>query len=76
LDHFDDVWERLPVEEEKEFSHPGGKVFLMDSGDVPGCWLVQPSVFVLPRGRYRVMTSHSESDAVYIIVHHLEGRRG
>jgi hypothetical protein len=76
LDHFHDVWQTLPVEEEKAFNHLGGKVFLMDSGDVPERWLVQPSEFVLPRARYRVMTSHSESDEVYIIVHHLLGRRG
>jgi hypothetical protein len=74
LDHFHDIRAQLRVEHEAEFRHPGGKVLLMDSVDTPGYWLTPPSVFVMPRGRYRVLTSHSESEEVFIIVHHL--RRG
>jgi hypothetical protein len=65
------VWRGLQIEEEAEFRHPGGQVLLMDSGDLPGRWLVQPSEFVLPRGRYRVLTSHSDCNEVYIIIHQL-----
>ena len=71
LDHFHDVQARLPVEEEAVFRHPGGKVFLMDSTDVPGRWLVQHTEFALPRGGYRVQTGHSETASTYIIVHQL-----
>src|SRR5262249_7058389 len=45
LDHFHDVQAHLPVEEEVLFRHPGGKVFLMDSTDRPGHWLVQHTEF-------------------------------
>ncbi|QDU97793.1 Imm21 family immunity protein [Lignipirellula cremea] len=80
LDHFHDVWKELPIEEETVFRHPGGKVLLMDSVDVgsdaPGRWLVQPSEFVLPRGRYRVLTSHTESEEIDLIVHQLRAMRG
>lgn len=74
LDYFQDVWSGLPIEAESVFCHPGGKVLLMDSADVPGRWLVQPSEFILPRGRYRVLTSHSESKEIYFIAHQLLGR--
>jgi hypothetical protein len=69
LDHFHDVQARLPVEEEVMFSHPGGKLYLMDSADLPGRWLVQHIEFEVPRGRYHVLTSHSETETTYIIVH-------
>jgi hypothetical protein len=71
LDHFQDVLPQLQVEHEAVFPHPGGKVLLMDSVDIPGNFMTPPSKFVLPRGKYRVLTSHSESEEVYIIVHHL-----
>jgi hypothetical protein len=75
LDHFHDVWAGLLVESEVVFRHPGGKVFLMDSADLPGRWLVQHTDFELPRGRYRVLTTHSEFEEVYIIVHQLRRDR-
>lgn len=71
IDHFHDVQSKLPLEDEAEFRHPGGKVFLMDSVDVPGRWVVEPTVFALPRGHYRVLTSHSETERTYIIIHQL-----
>jgi hypothetical protein len=71
LDHFHDVRNGLKIEEEAEFRHPGGKVLLMDAVDIPGDHLTPPSVFVLPRGKYRVLTSHSESEEVYIVIHQL-----
>jgi hypothetical protein len=69
LDHFHDVRIRLTIEGEVFFRHPGGKLLLMDSVDIPGQYLTPPSVFVLPGGKYRVETSHSECDEAYIIVH-------
>jgi hypothetical protein len=71
LDHFHEVWAQLPIEDEATFRHPGGKVFLMEAADIPGRWLIQHGEFVLPRGRYQVLTSHSESEEVYIIIHQL-----
>ena len=76
LDHFHDVWATLSVEGEAPFRHPGGKVFLMDSTDVPGRWLVQHAAFELPRGRYRVRTGHGEREELYLIVHQLRRERG
>ena len=70
LDHFDDVRDRLKIEHEVKFPHPGGKVYLMDSVDVPGQWMTPPGLFVLPRGSYRVLTSHTEDPETSIIVHH------
>jgi hypothetical protein len=72
LDHFHDVQACLPVEDEAAFRHPGGKVFLMDSTDLPGRWLVQHTEFELPRACYRVLTSHSQTEETYIIVHRLQ----
>ncbi len=72
LDHFHDVQARLPVEEAAGFWHPGGMVYLMDSTDLPGRWLVEHTDFQLPRGRYRVLTSHSETEETYIIIHRLQ----
>ena len=69
LDHFHDVQARLPVEETVTFRHPGGKLYLMDSVDLPGRWLVEHEEFELPKGHYRVLTSHSETERTYIIVH-------
>jgi hypothetical protein len=71
LDYFHDVQKQLLVEHEAGFRHPGGKLLLMDSVDLPGSFMTPPSEFVLPRGRYRVLTSHSQSEEVYIIVHQL-----
>jgi hypothetical protein len=76
LDCFHDVQDRLAVEQEVELRHPGGKLLLMDSVDVPGNHLTPPSVFVLPRGRYRVLTSHAETDEVYFIAHQLRRSSG
>jgi hypothetical protein len=72
LDYFYNVCERLEPEKEDEFQHSGGKIFLMDSVDAVGSWATPPSAFVMPRGRYRVLTSYSESEEVYIIVHKLK----
>jgi hypothetical protein len=72
LDHFHDVQARLPVEEVAAFRHPGGSVYLMDSADRPGRWLVPPTGFELPRGRYCVLTSHSEAEETYIIIQRLQ----
>jgi hypothetical protein len=71
LDHFHDVQATLPVEEEAVFRHPGGKVFLMDSVDLPGRWMGPHAEFQLPRGRYLVETGHSETESTYLIVHRL-----
>jgi hypothetical protein len=71
LDHFQDVWPRLPVEGEAEFRHAGGRISLMAAFDVPGHWLVKPAEFNLPRGRYRVLTSRSETEDVSLIIHQL-----
>jgi hypothetical protein len=71
LDHFHDIQAGLPVEGEDVFRHPGGKLYLMDSTDRPGRWLVQHTEFELPRGRYRVLTGHSETKKTYLIVHQL-----
>jgi hypothetical protein len=76
LDYFHDVQPHLAVEQEAKFRHPGGKIRLMDSVDIPGHHLSPPAVFVLPRGRYRVLTSHSESAEVYIIAHQLQRESG
>jgi hypothetical protein len=46
-------------------------VFLMDSTDLPGRWLVQHTEFVLPRGRFRVQTGRIETPDTYIVVHRL-----
>jgi hypothetical protein len=71
LDHFHNVGRHLPTEHETGFNHPGGTMVLMAAADIPGKWLVQPSSFVLPKGKYRVLTSHSETDQTYCIVHEL-----
>jgi hypothetical protein len=76
LDYFQDVWPRSPVEEEVEFRHPGGKLFLMAAADKPGHWLVEPDEFVLPRGRYRALTSRGEADTVSVVIHHLRREAG
>jgi hypothetical protein len=71
LDYFDDVRCRSTAEHELEWRHPGGKVLLMDSGDRPGHWLVKPSEFRLPRGRYRVLTFYSAGESNGLIFHEL-----
>jgi hypothetical protein len=76
LDHVHDVWSGLPVEEEVVLRHPGGKLFLMDAADLPGRWEVEHAEFELPRGRYRVLTSHSRSEEIDFIVHQLRRDRG
>src|SRR5262249_52647703 len=80
LDHFHDVWNQVPVEAEVRFRHPGGTLLLMDSTDLPGRWLNQRTEFELPRARYRVLTTHSETKETYIIIHEFrrdrpEGRK-
>jgi hypothetical protein len=72
LDYFQDVWPRLTAEDELEWHHPGGKVLLMDSGDRVGHWLVAPSEFILPRGRYRVATFYGRSETNSLVFHHLQ----
>jgi hypothetical protein len=72
LDHFHDVHAQLPVEEEAMFRHPGGLVYLMSATDLPGRWLLPHTELSLPRGRYRVWTSHSETEKMYIIIHKLK----
>jgi hypothetical protein len=72
LDHFHDVCDSLPVESGELFGHPGGKIFLMEAADMPGRWLITHTEFLLPRGRHRVTTGHSETDEIYLIVHQLQ----
>jgi hypothetical protein len=71
LDHFHDVHARLPVEGEVAFRHPGGKLHLMDSTDLPGRWQVEHMEFELPGGRYRVLASHSKTEDTYVVVYRL-----
>jgi hypothetical protein len=71
LDLFEDCRPKLKTEHEAMFHHDGGRVFLMDSVDRVGKWNTPPSEFVLPRGKYRVITSHCKSDETYLIVHQL-----
>jgi hypothetical protein len=76
LDHFHRVAGSLPVEEEVDFRHPGGKLVLMDSSDIPREWCWPHAEFDLPAGRYRVSASYSESEKVGLIVHRLRRRAG
>src|SRR5262249_59306727 len=64
LDHFHDVMNQLPVESEEAFRHPAGTFHLLSAADVPGRWLTPHAEFVLPRGKYRVLTSHIETEEV------------
>lgn len=72
LDYFEDVRSQSIAESELEWRHPGGAVLLMDSGDVPGRWLITPSEFVLRRGRYRVLTFYSKEDTNCLVYHELK----
>jgi hypothetical protein len=71
LDYFEDVRSESVAASELEWRHPGGRVFLMDSGDMPGRWQDKPGEFVLPRGRYRVITFYSEGGTNCLVYHEL-----
>jgi hypothetical protein len=75
LDQFHRVAGSLPVEEEVGLRHPGGKLVLMDSSDVPRAWCWPHAEFELPPGRYRVSASSSKSEEVCFIVHQLRRER-
>ncbi len=72
LAHFRAVIDSLAAEEEAFFRHPGGRVVLLDAGDIPRSWLGDHAEFELPAGRYRVTSVYTAAKEVSFIAHELQ----
>jgi len=62
----------LVADEEAFFRHPGGRMVLLDAGDISREWLGDHFEFELPAGRYRVTAVWSKTKDVSFIAHELQ----